>query len=121
MCIHSEENSRNNYISPESKVDPIKILSKDYTKPIWNCAMKVDCRVVHQKESIMESISQITKFNKILRDFLFRYKSEHEDESGFRVNMVDVDMDCEDDNEINQETMESLQSLLASKPQKHIS
>lgn len=33
--------------------DPIKNLSKDLTKPLWNCVMKVQPKIIYRKESNM--------------------------------------------------------------------
>lgn len=38
------------------KQDAIKNLSRDLTKPIWNCVTRVDPKIIYSKQSSMETI-----------------------------------------------------------------
>ena len=69
------------------KQDLYKELARDPTKPIWNCVMQVSCRAVHQSENLMEISQIINRISELIKEFLLRYKIEHEDESNFNVNL----------------------------------
>lgn len=75
------------------KQDAIKNLSRDLTKPIWNCVTRVDPKIIYSKQSSMETIEIIHIANKILDLFCGRLKNEHEDESNMKINLQAIEYD----------------------------
>lgn len=78
------------------KQDVIKNLSRDLTKPIWNCVTRVDPKIIYGKESAMEPIEIINIVSKLLALFCGRLKNEHEDESNMRISLQAIEYDEEE-------------------------
>lgn len=72
--------------------DPIKDLGKDLTKPIWNCLTKTDPVVVSLHNShLMEGQPTVAAISDLFGRFLLKMKHEHEDESNFRMGLLQID------------------------------
>lgn len=96
----TRKQSKENNLNPKAHIDsdnfypdPIKTLSRDLTKPIWNCITRVDPRMIYRRESPMEPIDIIRTLSKILSEFSNRIKNEHEDEGSLRISIQPMEYD----------------------------
>jgi hypothetical protein len=72
--------------------DPIRDLSRDLTKPIWNCVTKTDPLVLSLENSHkIEGQPLVAAINDLFGRFLLKMKHEHEDESNFRMSLLQID------------------------------
>lgn len=66
-------------IDPDRKMeDPVKSLSKDLTKPVWNCITKMEVAALCVKNYRNDPPKVMAMNDKFTR-FMERYKHEHED------------------------------------------
>lgn len=85
-----------NIIDPDARnEDPIRILSKDLTKPIWHCVTKTDPVALCIKNGKQgDAPEMVAAMNDLFACFLLRLKHEHEDESNLRIGMAMTDRSC---------------------------
>lgn len=85
-----------NIIDPDAKnEDPIRILSKDLTKPIWHCVTKTEPVAVCIKNGKPGDCPEIVAaMNDLFACFLLRLKHEHEDEGNLHIRLSIVDTSC---------------------------